>query len=104
MPAESVIIDNIFFISFILYIVMMLECYVDTSHECAALGIGCIVDTWTHGVLLTAGIHFWVISIVASEAEQVVASEVDAHTLKEDTLHPFLWQSVSHGNILHTQE
>lgn len=82
----------------------LLECDVNTSHECTCLRICSIVNTRRHRVILAACIHFWVVAVISGDAEQVVAREVYAYILKPDGLNPFLRQSITYGDILETQE
>ena len=90
--------------SFYSFTPSFLECYVNTSHECAALRVSCIVNARGHRVLLAAGVYFGVVAVIAGEAEEVVAGEVDAHVLKPYGPYPLLRQGVAYGYILQAQE
>ncbi len=90
--------------SFYSFTPSFLECYVNTSHERAALRVSCIVNARGHRVLLAAGVYFGVVAVIAGEAEEVVAGEVDADVLYLQGLYPLLRQGVTYGDVLQAQE
>ena len=77
-----------------------LEGYIDSRYISATLWIGCIVYARSHRIPLTTCINLGVIARIIGEAQQVIACEIEANSLQEDSLHKALWQSVTNGNIL----
>ena len=67
--------------SFFSFTPCLLECYIYTTYERAALRVSSVVNAGAHRVLLAAGVHFRVVAVITGEAEEVVAREVDADIL-----------------------
>ena len=83
---------------------LSLERNIDTPHKCAALRVSSIVDTRAHRVVLAPHVNLRVISVVSSDAEEVVSREVDTHVGEPSSLDECLRQGVTNSERLHSQE